>query len=216
MPDNIIFDPVKNDQCQEAALMMHANGSLSHSPPQDWNCYTAAGADALANSLLGYGLHTGNFITTLIKSADFSGAAHRRLLLFSGSIDFGYGCTTAYSALRVYGDVPDLPAESLPEYLPYPPAGYCPAELVFDTWSFSSPTGDLSGVSVTMVDAAGAVVPVTTDNYVPHYGFTTITWRPDNIITDSPEDMVYTVTVSDIAGHSSSSYTYNVIIIQPD
>jgi len=44
--DDITFDPVKNGKCQQAALMLHANNSLSHTPPNTWTCWTQEGSDA--------------------------------------------------------------------------------------------------------------------------------------------------------------------------
>ena len=55
LPGNVVFDPALNALCQQAALMMAAEGNLSHSPPTDWACYTEEGAEAAGNSNLALG-----------------------------------------------------------------------------------------------------------------------------------------------------------------
>src|SRR5579872_4832699 len=51
VPAGISFDRVNNNPPdQQAALMMSANGTVSHSPPPSWTCYTAAGASAAGMS----------------------------------------------------------------------------------------------------------------------------------------------------------------------
>ena len=40
-----------------------------------------------------------------------------------------------------------------------------------------------------------------------------IVWKPNNIITNSADDVVYTVTIDGITNAASSSYTYDVTIL---
>ena len=52
-----------NDAAKVAALIMHANDRLSHSPPSSWNCWTAAGDEAAGTSSLALG-HYGSAAVT--------------------------------------------------------------------------------------------------------------------------------------------------------
>ena len=52
---DIVFDPVKNAKSQQAALMMVANGALSHFPPENWRCYSADGAEAAKSGNISLG-----------------------------------------------------------------------------------------------------------------------------------------------------------------
>ena len=40
VPATVTFSDTYNAMDQQAALMMSANGQLSHSPPTTWTCYT--------------------------------------------------------------------------------------------------------------------------------------------------------------------------------
>src|SRR5262249_18266693 len=54
VPNGINFQSSWNQQDQQAALMMSANQTLSHTPPTNWACYTAAGAEAASKSNVCY------------------------------------------------------------------------------------------------------------------------------------------------------------------
>jgi uncharacterized protein YkwD len=46
----VTTDATKNAAAQKCALMQHANGTLSHTPPTTWKCYSADGASAAGRS----------------------------------------------------------------------------------------------------------------------------------------------------------------------
>src|SRR6185503_16280440 len=48
-------DPTRNAKAQECALMMHANMTLSHTPPPDWTCFSADGSEAAGSSNIATG-----------------------------------------------------------------------------------------------------------------------------------------------------------------
>jgi hypothetical protein len=54
VPDGVSFDANWNGQNQQTALMMSANRNLSHTPPTNWLCYTAAGGDSAGKSNICY------------------------------------------------------------------------------------------------------------------------------------------------------------------
>ena len=69
LPGDVVFDTTWNAQCQEAALMMIAEGNLSHSPPTGWACYSADGATAAGKSNLALGNHGPGAIDAYIRGA---------------------------------------------------------------------------------------------------------------------------------------------------
>jgi hypothetical protein len=52
LPGTVVLDSTLNAKDQSAALMMSAQGALSHTPPSSFACYSAAGAQAAGNSNL--------------------------------------------------------------------------------------------------------------------------------------------------------------------
>ena len=59
VPSNVILNDESNSKAQAAALMMSAEGSLSHSPGIGWACYTADGASGAGSSNLYLGRNGG-------------------------------------------------------------------------------------------------------------------------------------------------------------
>lgn len=136
--------PVETDRydtaATQAALMLAANGSLSHSPPVSWRCHTAAGAQALAGSLLSGGVTARNIafhtpaqdiIAWLTdNNAANDSIGHRRWLLdpFLGKVAYarvsgstGGRKVTVASVLHVTGIA--RPAAG-PELIAYPYQDY--------------------------------------------------------------------------------------------
>lgn len=165
---------------QDATLMMVANQSLSHSPPSDWNCYTAAG-DAGAghsNLNLAYASYS-NFTANGPAAVDGymqddgngttanNSVGHRRWLLFPpqanmASGDVGPVNISGYyyesNALWVFGD-PNNPGNpfgsrpSTPNGIAWPPRGYVPWQLlpgVSNRWSLSLEYANFDSASVSM------------------------------------------------------------------
>lgn len=136
---------------QQAALMMAANAQLSHNPPSNWLCYTAAGAAAAgASNLFGgnspfLGYYTDEQIfagwLTEVDNIVAESVGHRRWLLdpFLGSIAYGRVAgrqpTTTRAdaaAIKVFNTAGAAgPTGGLPAFVAYPFEAY-PARL-FDT-----------------------------------------------------------------------------------
>jgi len=217
--DDITFDPVKNGKCQQAALMLHANNSLSHTPPNTWTCWTQEGSDACGSSNIAMGYSISGSMTAYMNDVGSSNykVGHRRWILYSRAKVMGIGHTSTYNALWVLGNSSNPLPENLPAYIPWPPKGYVPAPLVFARWSFSKRLADFSNASVSMTDGAGNPINLTviskTDN---GYGDNTIVWEPTGINTSSASDVSYNVTVSNVKiSNVDSTYTYKVTIIKP-
>jgi hypothetical protein len=132
------FDPVAAGPARAAALLQHANGMLSHTPPPEWNCYTEEGAIASGRSNLAYGFPNG--ASSIVGYVDDFGCdnwpvGHRRWLLYprQGS-NMAVGSTGVASALIVLGATG--PRGSV-RTVAWPPAGWVPRDLVFDRWSLA-------------------------------------------------------------------------------
>lgn len=179
----VSYSTADDEQATQAALMMAANGQLSHTPPTSWACYTNIGATGAGTSNLYGGLISpyltfysedqylgGWLIETTNLVADNVG--HRRWMLdpFLGRISYsrvaqllpGGGRTDA-AALKVFsfnGGV-GVPT-GLPAFVAYPqgdyPARYFdPAALL--SFSVVADATRRGGANAS-VDFAGATVTV--------------------------------------------------------
>ena len=218
LPSDIIFDPILNQKCQEAALIMSANGANNHFPPPNWSCYSADGASAAENSNLALNLHSSDAITGLIEDPGINNyhVGHRRWLLFTRANTFGTGSTDNTNATWVI-DVPSFNAPFY-EFVAYPSEGFFPAPLVFDRWSFGMPDADFSNTTISMTDEQGINIPLTIEPaFSGTAGDNTIVWVPDQayLNLNSSEDEKYTVTISNFSvfGAAIPDYSYEVIIM---
>jgi uncharacterized protein YkwD len=216
--DNITLDTAKNRKCQEAALMMHANGALNHTPPTTWKCYTADGAAAAGSSNL-HSIGGVNAITGYIQDPGSSNTAcgHRRWILYSRSLIMGHGSTTNNNALWVIGGGSPTPPKNMPAFISWPPQNHVAAALIFPRWSFSIPGADFTNAIVTMTDSKGVTVSLNVVSVnVNGYGDNTIVWEPTGIVTNSATDVTYNVKVNDVqlSGGETKSFSYKVVIVK--
>jgi hypothetical protein len=213
-----------NAAAQEAALIMSANGALSHSPPPGWTCWTSDGAAAAGSSNLALGNAGPNAIFAYIRdSGTFNYfVGHRRWILYPRLNQFGTGSvgetTTAANALYVFTSI--VPRPATPNRVAWPPEGYVPYQVVYPRWSFSINTSfsvDFASANVTMTEGGSPVsltVVSRTDN---GYGDNTIVWEPVGLVfTPGAQDRAFSVTVSNImVGGSPQTEVYNVVVIDP-
>lgn len=142
------LDPKMNHYAQAAAYLMYKNNALSHNPPTSWKCYSADAAKGAGSSNLGYGGGLDSYIHDYGDNNRSCG--HRMWILKESSSTMGYGGTNGTDAVYVFGDTKTH--DSLPRYVAWPPAGFCPAEIVSDRWSISVP-----GVSAKYANAKATV-----------------------------------------------------------
>lgn len=213
--DNCELDTSLIQQQQDAALMLSANGALSHNPPTTWSCYTTSGSQGCQTSNIALGYHSSAAITAFIFD-DGSGnepVGHRRWILHTNKKYFTYGSTSNAMALYVLRSTTN---SNPPAYIPYPPKGWIPKQLVPARWSFSIRSANFSSATVSMTGPGGANVPVTVISRTANgYGDNTIVWTPTGIDTTSPTDVSYTVTISGIVNAPQSSYTYTTTLFRP-
>ena len=158
-----------NDDSQEAALMMIAEGSLSHSPLPGWACFTTTGADAAGNSNLALGNAGPNAIVGYMRDQGASNqpVGHRRWILYppqvqmaTGSTDGVNGLFFGSNVLYVFAGFGSRPGA--PSVVAWPGEGFVPYQVVYPRWSLSlnsEPFADYSTATVTMTkDAANVYV----------------------------------------------------------
>ena len=152
------------EAAQEAALMMSANGQLSHSPGSNWTCYSQTGADAAGRSNLGLGGHGIEGIDHYIqeRGAGNLRVGHRRWILLPTLAEVATGNAPegpnrAANALTVVGmtQTSTRDVREQREFVAWPPAGYVPREAVWGRWSFTLPGADFSAAAVEMSDDFG-------------------------------------------------------------
>ena len=223
LPHNITYDATRMNKCQKMALMCHANGTISHSPPKSWSCYSADGA-SVSSSNLAYGSHSTGSIRNWMRDdgANNAAAGHRRWIIFSRLKTTAIGTTDNYAALWCHTDFTSPLPNGIPAYVPYPPT-YIPQALVFARWSLSvpNPVSFFSGVdffatTVVMKDDAGKNIPV---NIISKdddgAGDQSIVWQPAGIVTNSTKDVKYHVVVDNVIVNGvKKKYEYDVNILK--
>ena len=231
LPATVTLNSSQNKSCQDAALIMMANNTLTHTPSSGMKCYTKAGYDAAktGNIAIGWGSaepeanHSINAVSGFIE--DHGGGneivGHRAWLLHPALSAIGTG--SVYDANHVYQGMQGGAANCIrwgdnlkgtssgPEFIAYPPASFIPSVLVFPRWSFAIADASFAGAKVT-VKSGSKTYQCNVIARVPQQGSVNpaarIVWEPQGISISA--DMDFTVTVSDIQGAPKTSYTYTV------
>lgn len=231
LPGNIaVLGATEQTDTQAAALMFSANQMLSHDPPANWLCYTAAGHTAAGNSNIALGF--GNDAAAGPGAVDLymddggsnnTAAGHRRWVQYppqtamaSGSIP--YNPQWASNALWVFGPMGTRPP--LPHGVSWPPQGYVPWQLLpasSNRWSFSWNNANFASATVSMTRNGTPLGAPAYESVQDGYGDNTLVWRPQGVTYSQPgQDVVYHVVVSGISGGGApSSVAYDVIVIDP-
>lgn len=239
VPGQIAFDDVYNRAAQQAAILMAANGQLSHNPPSNWKLYSPLAAEAAENSNLCLAVPAWDHGCVFNYLEDHgranSAVPHRRWLLFpatrkmgSGDVESGAYWKSANALWVVDSSARDVasgaaePPATRDGFVAWPSKGYFPNELVPARWSISVPDADFSQASVTM-SRDGVAVPVTLEPITNGYGDNTLVWIPDHIDAMVPFhptpvgiDTVIEVTVRRVMVHGAvSDLHYRVILFDP-
>jgi hypothetical protein len=185
--DSIQFDNAQNTEAQAAALIMHANNQLSHSPTKGMKCYSEEGYQGAHTSNLSL-LINGQYSRFITDQLEDDGAGnekcgHRSWILFSQSGKMGFGATNTSYALKVINEARN--ENKIPEYYSWPPKGFVPFQLIYKRWSFYIPGRqvDLSKAKVEMlVDGkpVRCLPPVTNKQF----GDNSIIWNVMGIESD--------------------------------
>ena len=159
LPGNVALDPAACRKCQQTALMMAAEGKVSHRPSLFWRWYTLDAAEAAANSALALDTQADEGPGAIDRYMADDGptnalVGHRRWLLYPGTTRTGLGIVPpqvgshpgANATWVCNDDAPWTPSGRVA--VAWPPAGYVPAPLVYARWSFSYPDADFTRATV--------------------------------------------------------------------
>jgi uncharacterized protein YkwD len=209
----VTTDASRNSMAQACALMMHANGTLSHSPPPDWACYSPDGATAAGNSNISGGPGVMSVDLYMVDSGNADTLGHRRWILANSTGPVGLGSTSQYSCMWVLGGS----GGGANAWTAWPPPGPFPFEAVAPLgfasldqtgWSLQSDGIDLSGAQVT-ITVDGDPRPVTVNVLLPGYGSASAISMVPNGWT-AQIDTTYHVRVDGVAG---GAIEYDVEIV---
>lgn len=230
LPANVQEDAAYSVKAQQAALMMSANNTLSHTPSSTWTCYTAAGADGAGHSNLSLG-HAGPAAIAdgYMRDPGSNNAAvgHRRWVLLPQTKFMGLGDVPStngnYSAnalwvqdANIFGSRPAV----RDDFVAWPNKGYVPYQTVYPRWSFSYPAADFSAAVLSMTENGQ---PIATRKEQIHNGYAenTLVWFPSQYVDGDnwarpATDTVYQVTLSNVKiGGQARSFSYSVIVFDP-
>jgi len=220
VPATVAEDAELSAKAQEAAIMMSAEGRLSHEPDPAYACYNPTGAEAAANSNLYLGRNGPTAIDGYIEDPgdDNTDVGHRNTILHPPTRRMGVGdvdrSELGYSAnalwvfdSRVFDEGVaghQSPMREADRFVAWPPRGYIPAPLVHPRWSFTLAGADMSGAEVTKFDPSAAEgereVPlrvVSRTGAPGHVPLPTVVWEPE--VNPSPEqDTDYVIVITGI------------------
>ncbi len=150
-------DPQRDARAQACALMMHANGSLSHNPPPSWTCYTEDGAMAAGSSNISPTPGVAAIDLYMVDPGNDTTLGHRRWILSNTLGPTGLGSTDQFSCMWTVGGTNDAGSP----WTAWPPPGEFPVEAVAPSWTSIDETG--WSVQSDTIDLDGAQVEVTAD-----------------------------------------------------
>jgi uncharacterized protein YkwD len=205
---------------QQAALMMSANGALSHNPPSSWKCYSSAGASAASRSNLALSypsISAGQIVDLYMDDPGGTNTAvgHRRWVLNPFTTQVGIGSTDTANALTVIG--PTSSHRPNPRYIGWPTAGYFPNAIEPDgRWSLSAGKRNVSFAHA-KIHVYGAAGRVSVHKYAVENGYAqpTVVWQMPAGFSKTSS---YRVVVKNIRHRGSSKrfkYAYTVRLFTP-
>ena len=228
-----VFGAAEDNADQQAALMMAAESNISHTPSPDWTFYTAAAAEACADSnirLDSVGDEGPGAVDRFMSDAEANNyfVGHRRWFIYPGEGVMGAGAVppsalSAGTAAIWILNLVTRPADA-PLSTSWPPAGYVPASLVFDRWSFSYLNADFSHTTVS-VSKNGAPMAIQQEALVGQssaddstiVGDNTIVWElPANVVSLTGDE-TYAVHLANVGVNGvPRDFDYTVTSIQAE
>ena len=216
-----------SQSAQQTALMMSAQGALSHRPDTDWACYTARGAATAALSNIGLGSAGVSSIDRYMQDSGLHNirVGHRLWILHPQLREVGTGNIPAgrrANALHVQDDHtrstrPHVREER--DFVAWPPSGYTPARTLWGRWSFTLPNADFGAATVKVTNDHGPVqVQILTRAGFLERG---IVWAVHGKTNSQPlsqpadGDLCYTITISNVyvAGTRQTPFQYATCVL---
>jgi VCBS repeat protein len=209
---------------QNAALMMSANNSLSHTPPTNWLCYTASGSNGAGHSNIALGLTGIDAVDAYIDDwgSNNTAAGHRRWILYPPQIGFGTGDLPNSNALWIAGNNWSFGTRpNTPNGVAWPPQGYVPWDLLpanSNRWSFSYPNANFSASTSAAISRGGVSYAATYEAVANGYGDNTFVFLPQGFPYLRPDsDTSYAVNVSGVSGTGiPPAFSYTVTAIDAE
>ncbi len=227
VPADIGLSSTYSTKDQAAALIFGAQGQISHDPPSNWACYSAAGDEAAGSSNIALGASGTSAVDLYMRDPGSNNAAvgHRRWILYPQTQTFGTGDTTASggklaaNALWVFDGNYGGPRPGTRDgFVAWPNKGYVPYQVVPTRWSLSYPGANFASASIT-VTLNGQPVSLVKESAVSGYGENTVVWlmegRSDGAPWPQPSgDKTYHVRITGVGG-SVSTFEYDVTVFDP-
>ncbi|MFA4928551.1 MAG: CAP domain-containing protein [Patulibacter sp.] len=219
----VTWDPALNERALAAAMLMGANGQLSHGPPPSWRCWSQQASDGASTSNLYLGLSGAAAIVGYLDDAGIPSLGHRRWVLDAGAVTMGTGSTGTTNALTVIGNQQQTIAPLTTAA--WPPAGWLPSEWVPGRWSVqlngdpNQPPIDTTGATVSMtIDGQPVSVSDVADLGGGFGAGHTLAWTP--ALPDlASADHTVAVTIDGLEGGGygspAASYVVNTVTAPP-
>lgn len=209
----VTSDPDNDQKAQQCALMMTANGMLSHTPPNSWKCYSADGASAAGKSNISQSPSVRSVDLYMIDPGNETTLGHRRWILSAMFGPTGIGGTSMASCLWTFGSTK---AGSGPMWNSWPAQGVVPIQALtargsggIDAtgWSVHSDKIKLAAATIS-VTSDGMDLPGSVTQLQGGYGSTyALRFNPMGWKTEAGK--TYTVTV----GGLTPEITYDVQVV---
>lgn len=214
---------LKSFAAQKGALIISRNALLSHNPPPNVSCFSSAGGNGCLFGNVAIGIYGPPALDFYMKEdVNNQEAGHRRWMLFDSATNFATGdiprSGTYFSANTLYiNQRPEEYQSVEPDFIPWPPAGYCPWQHATEYLSLSYPGAGFANANIS-VSRNGVAQAVDSINRTQGFGNNAIVWRVPSIIAnaDINEDVTYDITVSNISGEGPDSYSYSIRFINAD
>eukprot|EP00049_Salpingoeca_infusionum_P027938 m.35130 g.35130 ORF g.35130 m.35130 type:complete len:544 (+) comp9850_c0_seq1:78-1709(+) len=222
---SVAFDASFHSGCQQHALLTSASGTLTHGPTSSMACYTSAAANCAANANIAIGTRGADSVDAYIYDfgAGNTAVGHRRWLLFprlgniaTGDVDADGSYLNANS-IRVFTGSTLSTAPASPEYVAWPSPGFFPLDIYRDgmRWSLSLKGADFSSAQVA-VKLNKKAVSTNIVHRNGNYGDKALVWEVNADLPSSPSDrfldVLFQVTISNIANAPSSTISYSVTV----
>ncbi len=229
VPSQVTEDPEMSRQAQAAALMMSAQGELTHQPGNDFTCFSGPGVRAAANSNLYLGRTGPSAIDGYIEDPGDGNidVGHRSTILHPPTRFMGVGHVAGTgdhhpsNVLWVFDDdvfADDYTMRENDRFVAWPPRGFVPAPVIYPRWSFAIDEADFDQARVSMsIDgepvAVDVIARISKDGEIPS---SVVVWEPD-LPRAGESDMTFEVTVAGVglAGDPENlvDFTYEVTVI---
>lgn len=201
---------------QAAALMMKANGQLSHHPPTSWTCYSQNGAAGAGSSNIALGANGPSAIDLYMDDWGSNNYAvgHRRWILWPSLGNVGVGAVPGADALGVLGGGGGVRRDP-PNGVSWPSQGYFPVQHMPGSrrWSFSKAGASVSQANI-QVRRNGTLLTSTKEQFYPGYGDETVVWVQDGV---DGSLSTYQVTISNVMENGvAKTYNYNIQVFNPE